>query len=54
MVANTAGPLEPQVYVIPEELDNQVASMKLEAMGGGLELLTDEQRAYLSSWQHGT
>jgi adenosylhomocysteinase len=51
---NSAGPLEPDVYVIPEELDRQVASMKLEAMGGGLEELTDEQRDYLSSWQQGT
>jgi adenosylhomocysteinase len=51
---NSAGPLEPDVYVIPEELDRQVASMKLEAMGGGLEELTDEQRDYLSSWEQGT
>ncbi len=46
--------LEPKVYVLPKELDDEVASMKLESMGGGLEQLTDEQIEYLASWQHGT
>jgi adenosylhomocysteinase len=32
--------LDNQVYVMPEELDNEVARLKLEAMGGGLEQLT--------------
>ncbi len=51
---NTADSLESRVYVLPEELDNQVASLKLDAMGGGLEPLTDEQARYLESWQEGT
>ncbi len=46
--------LEPKVYVLPKELDDEVASLKLESMGGGLEQLTDEQIEYLASWQHGT
>ena len=46
--------LEPNVYVLPEELDQEVARLKLEAMGGGLELLTEEQERYLASWQMGT
>ncbi len=46
--------LEPKVYVLPKELDDEVASLKLESMGGGLEQLTDEQIDYLASWQHGT
>ena len=46
--------LEPEVYVLPAELDREVARLKLEAMGGGLELLTAEQTRYLASWQHGT
>jgi len=46
--------LEPKVYVLPKDLDHQVASLKLESMGGGLEQLTDEQIEYLASWQHGT
>ena len=50
----TAGELMPEVYVLPTHLDKQVASLKLEAMGGGLEPLTDEQARYLESWQEGT
>ncbi len=46
--------LDAKVYVLPKELDDQVATMKLETMGCGLELLTDEQVEYLNSWQHGT
>ncbi len=46
--------LDPKVYVLPKELDDQVATLKLESMGCGLEQLTDEQVDYLSSWQHGT
>lgn len=46
--------LENQVYVMPEELDNEVARLKLAAMGGGLEQLTDEQVNYLASWNQGT
>jgi adenosylhomocysteinase len=46
--------LSPDVYVLPKELDDEVARLKLEAMGCGLEVLTDEQRDYLVSWQHGT
>jgi adenosylhomocysteinase len=46
--------LDSKVYVLPQELDHQVARLKLESMGGGLEILTEEQQAYLESWQHGT
>jgi adenosylhomocysteinase len=46
--------LEPKVYVLPEELDREVARLKLESMGCGLEILTEEQIAYLNSWEHGT
>ncbi|MFQ5555391.1 MAG: adenosylhomocysteinase [Acidimicrobiia bacterium] len=46
--------LEPAVHVLPKELDREVARLKLEAMGGGLELLTAEQERYLASWQEGT
>ena len=53
-ILESADSLEPKVYVLPEDLDNQVASLKLAAMGGGLELLTDEQARYLESWQEGT
>jgi len=46
--------LKPDVYVLPEELDKEVARLKLEAMGGGLEQLTPEQAKYLESWEEGT
>ncbi len=46
--------LDPDVYVLPEELDQEVARLKLAAMGGGLEQLTKEQERYLASWQMGT
>lgn len=50
---NGAG-LEPAVYVLPKELDHEVARLKLASMGCGVEELTDEQIDYLNSWQHGT
>ena len=45
---------DPQVYVHPEDMDQEVARLKLAAMGGGLEQLTEEQERYLASWQMGT
>ena len=51
---SNAGALSPQIYTLPAELDEEVASIKLATMGGGLEELTDEQKAYLASWQEGT
>ncbi|HSF85192.1 MAG TPA: adenosylhomocysteinase [Acidimicrobiia bacterium] len=53
MVANR-NDLQADVYVLPEALDKEVARLKLEAMGGGLEQLTAEQVKYLESWQEGT
>jgi adenosylhomocysteinase len=48
------GQLEPGIYTLPEEIDREVASIKLARLGGGLEQLTDEQRDYLAGWQEGT
>jgi len=53
-IIQTAGELEAKVYTLPDRLDHEVARLKLEALGGGLEILSDEQVEYLSSWQHGT
>jgi adenosylhomocysteinase len=39
---------------VPEELDKQVAKMKLEAMGVRIDRLTPEQEAYLAGWSEGT
>jgi adenosylhomocysteinase len=49
-----AGDLEPAVYTLPEELDQEVARIKLEHLGCGLEVLTEEQRQYLATWKEGT
>ena len=46
--------LRPQVYVVPEDLDKEIAKMKLESMGHKLDKLTPEQEHYLASWQEGT
>jgi adenosylhomocysteinase len=46
--------LEKKVYVVPEEIDREIARMKLAAMGIRIDTLTDEQQAYLTSWQEGT
>jgi adenosylhomocysteinase len=46
--------LEKKVYSVPEELDKNVARMKLEAMGTKIDRLTPEQEEYLAGWQEGT
>jgi adenosylhomocysteinase len=46
--------MEPQVYVVPEHLDREIAKLKLESMGHHLDKLTAEQEQYLASWQEGT
>jgi adenosylhomocysteinase len=46
--------LEHRVYVVPEDIDAQVARLKLAALGIALDAMTPEQQAYVTSWQHGT
>src|SRR5712692_10626173 len=46
--------LKPQVYVVPEHLDKEIARLKLDSMGHRLDKLTAEQERYLASWQEGT
>jgi adenosylhomocysteinase len=46
--------LENRVYAVPEDLDKQVARMKLESMGVKIDRLTAEQEHYLASWSEGT
>ncbi len=53
-VLKHAGQLEPKVYVVPPEIDNDVARLKLQAMGVEIDQLTDEQAKYLASWESGT
>jgi adenosylhomocysteinase len=49
-----ADSLEVKIHTLPSEIDELVAGIKLESLGGGLETLTNEQRDYLSGWQEGT
>ncbi|ESP87898.1 adenosylhomocysteinase [Candidatus Halobonum tyrrellensis] len=42
------------VYDVPDELDREVAEIKLDAEGVGFDGLSEEQREYMGSWQHGT
>ncbi len=53
MVRNAAT-LEKRVYSVPEDIDQNIARLKLAAMGVQIDTLTDEQLAYLGSWQEGT
>lgn len=42
------------VYTAPDELDYDIARLKLEAMGVSIDSLTDEQRSYITGWEEGT
>ncbi|MGH3041625.1 MAG: adenosylhomocysteinase, partial [Gaiellaceae bacterium] len=53
VVAN-ADELEPRVYVVPEEIDREIARLKLASMGVEIDSLTEEQARYLASWDEGT
>lgn len=53
MVKNAAS-LERKVYSVPEEIDREIARLKLQAMGVSIDTLTPEQVAYLNSWEEGT
>jgi len=46
--------LEKKVYQVPNEIDRQIARMKLQSMGIQIDQLTDEQEHYLASWEQGT
>jgi len=53
-MAKNRGQLELRVYPVPEEIDKQVARLKLQATGISIDSLTPEQKEYLSSWEEGT
>jgi len=42
------------VHEVPDDIDRRVAEIKLNALGVEIDDLSDEQREYMSSWQHGT
>ena len=48
------GKLKPAVHTLPVELEQYVASHKLESMGVTIDELTSEQKAYMTGWEQGT
>lgn len=48
------GKLEPGLHSIPEEVDKEIARLKLQAMGIAIDSLTAEQNEYINSWTMGT
>jgi adenosylhomocysteinase len=49
-----ASTLEKKVYSVPDVIDREIARLKLEAMGVGIDTLTEAQVKYLNSWEEGT
>ncbi|MBI9048228.1 MAG: adenosylhomocysteinase [Anaerolineaceae bacterium] len=46
--------LENKVYSVPEDIDREIARLKLVAMGVTIDVLTEQQQHYLNSWEMGT
>ena len=53
-VAKHGRSLTPKVYVVPRDIDLEIARLKLASMDVQIDALTPEQETYLSSWTHGT
>jgi adenosylhomocysteinase len=53
-VAKNHATLEKRVYDVPDEIDREVAKLKLATLGLEIDTLTPEQERYLSSWREGT
>jgi adenosylhomocysteinase len=53
-IVQHAGELGPEVHPVPDDIDGDVARLKLAAMGVEIDRLTEEQAEYLRSWEHGT
>ncbi len=51
---DNAATLETRVYSVPDDIDAEIARLKLESMGIKIDTLTEEQETYLSSWEEGT
>jgi adenosylhomocysteinase len=54
LLARSEKRLSPGVHPVPQAIDEEVARLKLDAMGIAIDSLTPEQRRYLSSWEEGT
>jgi adenosylhomocysteinase len=53
-LTKNANDLDRSVHVLPPEIDQEIAKLKLETMGIAIDELTAEQAKYLSSWDQGT
>jgi len=53
-LVHNADHLENKVYAVPEEIDSQIARLKLKSLGVKIDHLTPEQKKYLSAWELGT
>src|SRR5690349_11867938 len=53
-MAKKSATLARKVYVVPREIDLEIARLKLASMGVEIDDLTPEQESYLASWRHGT
>lgn len=53
-IVKNSGTMESKVYLLPKEVDNEIARLKLASMGVEIDVLTGEQIKYLASWESGT
>ena len=53
-VVGNAASLDKKVYVVPKDIDDEIARLKLATMGIEIDQLTEEQAKYLASWDEGT
>jgi adenosylhomocysteinase len=53
-IVRHAGELERRVYEVPQDIDREIARLKLETMDVQIDRLTEEQTRYLASWDEGT
>ena len=53
-LVTSGGALQPRVHRLPEELDREIARLKLATMGLAIDTLTRDQASYLESWREGT
>ena len=53
-ILKNADQLSNGVHILPPELDQEIARIKLDAMGINIDSLTEQQTKYLASWEEGT
>jgi adenosylhomocysteinase len=53
-LVENAGEYDPGVHSVPDDLDREIASIKLDADGVKIDELSEEQQEYMDSWDHGT